>query len=458
MTYAGQNASELLRLLSPLGDAPAVWEVESEADRADDGACVVCLRGSSPAEWLWDGEWRIYASPVARRVRPGEMEIVSFVSARGERASVGFDAANRVVTVPFSLEDAYRNYVMERWKAEGTRSLSAGQLGLYYRFKRVIPRTVGLALRRRLARWQQQPEFPLWPYDDSVSRLLQLLARCMLIAKGTTELPFRWFWPDGNRAAAILTHDVESAEGLRGSLDIADLEEERGLRSSFNIVADGYPIDHGILKELTARGFELGVHGVRHDASMFSSRAEFERQLPAVERWAETLGASGFRSPATHRVVDWLAELPVDYDCTVPHSDPYEPVPGGCCSPWPYYIGPVLELPYTLPQDHTLFTILREETTDLWQKQVERLEHTFGLIQCVSHPDRGYLADPDNRRRYAEFMDWLLEREALWLALPRTIAAWWRERTISGEFEHPHGTFQLEDDAVSIQAPRELVR
>ena len=140
-----------------------------------------------------------------------------------------FDAANCVVTVPFSLEDAYRNYVMEGWKAEGTRSLSAWQLGLYYRFKRAIPRKVGLALRRRLAQWQQQPDFPRWPYDDSVSCLLQFLARCLLVAKGTTELPFRWFWPYGNRAAAILTHDVESAEGLRRSIDVADLEEERGL-------------------------------------------------------------------------------------------------------------------------------------------------------------------------------------------------------------------------------------
>ena len=118
----------------------------------------------------------------------------------------------------------------------------------------------------------------------------------------------------------------------------------------------------------------------------------------------------------------------------------------------------MLELPYTFPQDHTLFTILKEETIELWQRQVERLEHTFGLIQCVSHPDRGYLADSDNRRRYAEFIDWLLEREALWLALPRTIAAWWRERSFSGELSDTRmGLFNLEDDAVSIQPPRELV-
>ena len=112
---------------------------------------------------------------------------------------------------------------------------------------------------------------------------------------------------------------------------IADLEQERGLRSSFNIVADEYPIDWGIVEELRGRGFELGVHGVFHDRSMFSSRAEFERQQPDLRAMAERLGADGFRSPATHRVIAWLADLPVSYDCTVPNSDPYEPQPGGCC-------------------------------------------------------------------------------------------------------------------------------
>jgi hypothetical protein len=106
-----------------------------------------------------------------------------------------------------------------------------------------------------------------------------------------------------------------------------------------------------------------------------------------------------------------------------------------------------------LTQDHTLFTILKSETIELWQKQVERLEHTFGLIQCVSHPDPGYLGEPDNRQRYAEFMDWLVGREALWLTLPRTIATWWRERTFAEEFEHAHGIIQLQDDMVSIHPP-----
>ena len=164
------------------------------------------------------------------------------------------------------------------------------------------------------------------------------------------------------------------------------------------MVGDWYPIDHGILAELTGRGFEIGVHGVFHDRSMFASRESFEAQQPALAGAGSELGAVGFRSPATHRVVDWLEELPVSYDCTIPMSDPYEPQPGGCCSPWPFFLGDVVELPYTLPQDHTLFTLLRHRTPDLWIEQLDRLERANGLAQCLSHPDPGYLGDADKRR------------------------------------------------------------
>ena len=203
----------------------------------------------------------------------------------------------------------------------------------------------------------------------------------------------------------IFTHDVETGDGLRRALELADLEQERGFRSSFNVVAGDYPIDDGILRELADRGFEIGLHGLHHDRSLFSSRAEFERQLPALAEAAERFGSHGFRSPATHRVLEWLPELPALYDCTVPHSDRYEPQPGGCCSLWPYSIGRIVELPWTLPQDHILFTLLRQRSAAVWLQQVQEIERRFGLIQCLSHPDRGYLGDADKRAHYVELLD-----------------------------------------------------
>jgi Polysaccharide deacetylase len=218
---------------------------------------------------------------------------------------------------------------------------------------------------------------------------------------------------------------------------IADLEQERGLRSSFNIVGRWYDIDWGIVEELRTRGFEIGLHGIFHDRSLFSSRAEFERQQPFLREAPRRLGANGFRSPAPHRVHEWIAELPVAYDCTVPLSDPYEPQPGGSCSQWPFSLGSVVELPYTLPQDHTLFTLLGHRTIDLWRGQVEQLERSHGLVQCVTHSDPGYLGERMNQTLYAEFLDFLAERDSLWHALPREVGRGGRSGTSAASPRNP---------------------
>ena len=251
----------------------------------------------------------------------------------------------------------------------------------------------------------------------------------------------------------MLTHDVESAAGLRLAIEIADLEQERGFVSSFNVVGNEYPVDQGILRELRERGFEIGLHGLHHDRSLFSSRAEFERQLPQLADAAQQLGAEGFRSPATHRVVDWLPELPASYDCTMFHSDPYEPQPGGCCTLWPFQLGSLVELPYTLPQDHTLFTLLRQRSVDTWLAQVDAIEQRFGLVQCLSHPDPGYLGNPDNRARYAEFLDALAERHSLWHALPRDVAGWWLRRDEGSDPELRLGRLRRDGGTAVLEPP-----
>ncbi len=423
-----QGEHPLLRLLRPL-------EPLDVADPSADGATVVCARAEGEPQWLRSGDWRVLAKAAPLQANGKGQTLERFAREDGTASEVV--VADGTALFPFSLAEAYEAYVRERWAgAADTRSLSEGSLDRFYRVKRLIPRRAQLAARRALIRWQGRPDFPTWPYDDSAARLLKLMVRAALTASGRDELRFAWFWPEGRRAAAILTHDVESAEGLRLAVEVADLEESRGLRSSFNVVGDWYPIDHGILRDLTGRGFEIGVHGVFHDRSMFATRESFDAQLPRLARAASELGAVGFRSPATHRVVDWLSELPVSYDCTIPMSDPYEPQPGGCCSPWPFFLGGVVELPYTMPQDHTLFTLMRARSPELWVAQLDRLEAAAGLVQCVTHPDPGYLGDPAKRASYAEFLDVLSERHGVWRALPRDVAAWWRERD-AGETAEP---------------------
>ena len=384
--------------------------------------------GAGPLTWLTTiDEWRLLVRP--REVEPRGKELMRFALPSGASVGAWFDPDAGAVRVPFDFDEAYRSYVTEGWRTHRSlRALSPTQLRMYYRLKRVIPRGWLLSARRVFMRRTGLPDFPAWPLDESVGRLMHFYALCLLQAEGSSHAPFRWFWPRSYRAALILTHDVESAAGLRLAIDIADLEEERGLRSSFNVVGAEYPIDMGIVRELESRGFEIGLHGLRHDRSLFSSRDEFERQLPGLRSAAENLGAVGFRSPSTHRVVEWLRELPASYDCTMFHSDPYEPQPGGCCTLWPFRLGPIVELPYTLPQDHTLFTLLGERNAQTWLTLADAIEARHGLIQCLSHPDPGYLGDLDKRLLYVEFLDALAERPHLWRALPRDVASWWRLR------------------------------
>jgi peptidoglycan/xylan/chitin deacetylase (PgdA/CDA1 family) len=426
----------LERLLAPLAGDP-IFEWSGPPGCEPSNGAIPSSVGESGPVWLLEGEWRVFAQPWTSDEHASGEDLAAFTLPGGKVVRARVDAESGTVHIPFSLGEAYDNYVSEAWRvAARTSELTPGLLDAFYRVKPLVPRGLQLAARRALVRWQRRTEFPAWPWDESVIRLLRLYVHCALLVGRRDEVSFRWFWPHGRHAALTLGHDVETGEGLRLAVELADLEEELGFRSSFNL-GSWYELDEGIVRELTDRGFEIGLHGVQHDRALFGSRAEFERQLPLLARSAAQLGAEGFRSPSTYRVFDWLAELPIAYDASISHSDPFEAQPGGCCSVWPFFIGPVVELPYTLPQDHTLFTLLEARSVDLWLEQADRIERHNGLIHCVSHPDRGYLGDREKRALYEEFLRAMAERPALWRALPRDVARWWRLRDESTNVEAP---------------------
>jgi peptidoglycan/xylan/chitin deacetylase (PgdA/CDA1 family) len=323
----------------------------------------------------------------------------------------------------------YQRLVFEDWRAEGNgRGLPPAALKAFYRAKRLIPRKLQLALRRSLIALQGIPEFPAWPFESAGHDLIRIHLAEVLLERGVEAARFPWFWPGGLRAAVVLSHDIESAQGVVDAITVAGWEEEWGFRSSFNVVAEGYPIDLDRIEELRRRGHEIGSHAIHHDRSLFSSRGEFERQLPLLKESAERLGAVGFRSPATHRVVEWLSELPFDYDCTMSHSDPYEPVPGGTATVWPFFCGDVVEIPYTAPQDHTLFNLLGHRDGSVWHSQLERIVSCGGLFCPITHPDPDYLGRAAAGEAYRGLLKAIASRDDLWVARPRDLAEWWRRR------------------------------
>jgi len=300
-------------------------------------------------------------------------------------------------------------------------------LRAYYALRPLVPRRFQLMLRRFYAKSRAAKAVLRWPIDGLYVALAEAYLAVRLESSERSALSVARRWPVGYRAGATLTHDVEGAVGQSKCRDVAALEESKGFRSSFNFVAERYRVDIALMEELRARGFEIGLHGIKHDGKKFSSRRVFDQRVRRLAHYRDAWGVEGFRSPATHRRWDWMPELPFAYDSSYPDTDPFEPLPGGCGSPWPFRLGDLVELPITMPQDHTSWEILRQPALGLWRSKVDWLVRCGGLINIVVHPD--YLNNSTRWNEYEAFLDVIRATTDVWVQVPKAIARWWRERT-----------------------------
>jgi hypothetical protein len=314
----------------------------------------------------------------------------------------------------------------------------------YYQLVRpLLPDFLRTPLRTFLLSRQRNGFTLNWPIEDRYVRFqFEIVARLMA-NKQLDTISHIHFWPAGKQYALVLTHDIEANNGQNYVREVAALEEEYGFRSSFNFVPEKYCVDLKLISELEGRGFEVGVHGLKHDGKLFSSKAVFDARAERINRYLKQWNAVGFRSPMTHRNPEWMQALNIEYDLSFFDTDPFEPMPGGTMSIWPFMMGHFVELPYTLVQDHTLMVTLGETTPRLWLEKVAFLRLYHGLALVNTHPD--YLRDPRHFAIYEAFLKSMSDQEDYWHALPRDAARWWRARAAANvsngriEKAHPGG-------------------
>jgi peptidoglycan/xylan/chitin deacetylase (PgdA/CDA1 family) len=306
---------------------------------------------------------------------------------------------------------------------------------VYYWIRPVMPRALIGRLRRRTAARAAQGFRLNWPVEDRLVHFLygalESLVASLREQTGPPTIRFRELWPNGARFSFVLTHDVERASGQAFVRTLADLDERYGFRSSFNFVLDDYVHDRDLMLELRERGFEVGVHGLTHDGSLFSSYERFARDAQRINARLPKLGAVGFRSPSTHRNPYWMQQLEIEYDSSFFDTDPFETMPGGTMSIWPFHCGRFVELPYTLVQDHTLLVVLAERTPRLWADKVDFIARWGGMALLNAHPD--YLQSPVALGVYEEFLQHMAAMrqrapESFWNVVPGAVARWWRMR------------------------------
>ena len=293
-------------------------------------------------------------------------------------------------------------------------------LSLYYKLKPLIPRSVQIAARRSVTLRMRERYSDVWPIDESAGKA-----------------PKHWRgWPEGKKFALVLTHDVDTAEGQRKCTELAKLEMRYGFRSSFNFVPRRYDDSPELRKCLAWNGFEVGVHGLYHDGNDLRSPKAFSRRAVQINQYLKDWGAVGFRSPCMFSNLERILDLDIEYDSSTFDTDPFEPQPDGVKTIFPFWVDGnsrrrgYVELPYTMPQDFTLFVLMRENDIGVWKRKLDWIARKGGMAVVNTHPD--YMdfngerpgAETYPAERYESLLEYVRTKFAgrYWHALPKEMA------------------------------------
>ena len=262
------------------------------------------------------------------------------------------------IFLPFDPNEAVTAFWQEAYSVRallGTDRLTALSQAAYYYVRPVLPRNVQVRLRRLLRRVQEQLPFPRWPIEPSLHDLYAYLFGLCAEAAGGSRARDRAV-ARRPQVGARADPRRRDAERLPQRPPPAPPRTGRRLPVVLELRPPPVRVDDGSSASSSTRASRSGIHGLaprrpRSESPLRSSRA----RLPLMREFAERWNAVGFRSPATQRVWELMPQLGFDYDSSYPDTDPYEPQPGGCCSWLPFFNDDLVELPITLPQDHTLF-------------------------------------------------------------------------------------------------------
>lgn len=308
-------------------------------------------------------------------------------------------------------------------------------------------------MRRAWGKWLRSGCSHMWPISE---------------AAGKT--PDGWpGWPEGKKFAFVITHDVEGGKGLERTRQLAELEIEMGFRSSFNFVPEGeYRVPDSLRAFLVSNGFEVGVHDLHHDGTLYRSWNNFRRSAAEINRYVREWRAAGFRSGFMRHNLKWLGELDVLYDSSTFDTDPFEPQPDGVDTIFPFWVSQdgcrgFVELPYTLAQDSTLFLILQEKSTKIWREKLDWVTDKGGMALINVHPDyisfNGSIHQGEyGQDFYRDFLRYVRDRyfDQCWFALPKEVARYYREKCIPAPPLNKIEDKHIADQISSVKSMRAL--
>ena len=238
----------------------------------------------------------------------------------------------------------------------------------------------------------------------------------------------------GKKSCCIVTHDVDTKQGLARARLIKKLEEKYDIESAWYVPTKHYSLDSGTVKDLANHG-EVGVHGAQHSGNLVSlpSKKLFQLLYEAKQFLEKVSGSSvkGFRSPLLQHnstIIEQLKRADYTYDTSVPTWEPKHPQtmgPFGIGTVFPLILNDLVEIPISITQDHQLLYVLgltAKETLAEWFSLMTIIKEIGGCSVPLSHPEYG-LFDPGNISMYEDFLGCISSDSDGWITTPARLVA-----------------------------------
>ncbi len=334
------------------------------------------------------------------------------------------------VRLPFDMTEVADNMYRESYAQEWRNGALSVVSKPYYLIRPLLPVSARRHLQKLYLRGWKSLAFPRWPVDYSIDNMFEGALASVLKATGADRIPFIWFWPEGHKGCALMTHDIETATGRDFCQTLMDIDDSFGIKASFQVIPEErYSVGEDFLESIRKRGHEFAIHDLNHDGHLYKNREQFVQRAAKINEYGRKYGTDGFRAGVLYRKQVWYDALKFAYDMSVPNVAHLDPQRGGCCTVMPYFIGEILEIPVTTVQDYTLFHILGDFTTRIWKQQTAIISEKSGLMSFIIHPD--YLIGSRETAVYKELLEHLVslrEQKDVWLTTPSEVNRWWRQR------------------------------
>lgn len=261
----------------------------------------------------------------------------------------------------------------------------------------------------------------------------------------------------------------------RRLMALADTVLEYGAAPTLPITASVLDRNPGVARRLAEKGVELPIHGFVHtDMALLTPEAQLNH-LERAARIFEKHGVSvqGFRSPylryneATLRAVESLG---LTYDSNLAfYWEPqralsdlsaeeaeglerglkfYRPVTRSTERSLPRFVGRLVEIPVSLPDDEILLDRMGmppETIGNAWNEMGSMALERGELLTLQLHPERAVIL----KKSLQKVLNLSRREDSFWVATLAEIDSWWRARTgLKVELaENPGGGFVLQTSA-----------